>query len=281
MSTAKQPNELLASHRGRTWFDLLTRNMTTTAAAVPSLCIAEGELSGRACRVILVQPDDKGHYPRARHGEVGLLEGWGLAEAVMSVVNREAESEHKSLILALVDVPSQAYGRREEALGIHQALAGAVSAYAQARQAGHPVLSLLVGKAMSGAFLAHGYQANSILALNDEGVMVHAMGKAAAARITMRSEEELDKLAQTVPPMAYDLKSFATLGLVDVFIDVSSATEPSAEDVARVQAELERALKRVAGNTGIDHRLQGRNRGASRHVRALLRTQWQAVDAAQ
>jgi malonate decarboxylase gamma subunit len=40
------------------------------------------------------------------------------------------------------------------------------------------VIALLVGKAMSGAFLAHGYQANRLIALRDPGVMVHAMGKA-------------------------------------------------------------------------------------------------------
>ncbi|PAW18516.1 hypothetical protein CKJ90_13610, partial [Klebsiella pneumoniae] len=31
----------------------------------------------------------------------------------------------KRPIVAVIDVPSQAYGRREEAFGIHQALAGA------------------------------------------------------------------------------------------------------------------------------------------------------------
>ena len=76
------------------------------------------------------------------------------------------------------------------------------------------VIALIVGKAMSGAFLAHGYQANRIIALNDAGVMVHAMGKAAAARVTMRSVDDLERLAADVPPMAYDIASYATLGLL-------------------------------------------------------------------
>jgi malonate decarboxylase gamma subunit len=96
------------------------------------------------------------------------------------------------------DVPSQAYGRREEAFGIHQALAGAAGAYAKARLAGHPVIGLIVGKAMSGAFLAHGYQANRLIAFNDSGVLVHAMGKESAARITLRTVEALEKLAATI-----------------------------------------------------------------------------------
>ncbi|SBS34738.1 Malonyl-S-ACP:biotin-protein carboxyltransferase MADD [Marinomonas spartinae] len=270
---------MLASHRGRIWFDLLAAQMTVKEGAVPSLLIGEGELSGRTCSLLLIQPDANNRYPRARHGEVGLLEGWALAEAVSHIVSQEATVEpvHKSAIIAIVDVPSQAYGRREEALGIHQALAGAVSAYAQARQGGHPVISLLVGKAMSGAFLAHGYQANSILALNDSGVMVHAMGKAAAARITMRSEDALDELAKTVPPMAYDLKSFATLGLIDHFINVSSAIAPSPEDIELVQRQLVQAVKNLGGDTQITKRLQGENRGASRLVRERLRAQWKGA----
>ena len=80
--------------------------------------------------------------------------------------------------------------------------------------AGHPVIALLVGKAMSGAFLAHGYQANRILALDSPEVLVHAMGKHAAARVTRRIVEELERLGQRIAPMAYDVRSFATLGLL-------------------------------------------------------------------
>jgi biotin-independent malonate decarboxylase gamma subunit len=61
------------------------------------------------------------------------------------------------------------------------------------------VIGLIVGKAMSGAFLAHGYQANRLIAINDKGVLVHAMGKASAARITLRTVEALEKLAATIP----------------------------------------------------------------------------------
>ncbi|WP_369920169.1 biotin-independent malonate decarboxylase subunit gamma [Marinomonas polaris] len=278
MNTAAIKTDTVKTHRGRVWFDLLADNMMVHEGAVPSVMIANGNLAERPCSLILVQPDKNNLYPRAVNGEVGLLEGWALADAIHNIVSKDAESEQKSAIIAIVDVPSQAYGRREEALGIHQALAAAVSAYAQARQAGHPVISLLVGKAMSGAFLAHGYQANTILALNDDGVMVHAMGKAAAARITMRSEEELDQLAKTIPPMAYDLKSFATLGLIEQFIDVSSADAPSSKDIELVQILLADAVESLKGDTQITKRLQGENRGASRRVRELLRAQWKKAE---
>jgi malonate decarboxylase gamma subunit len=58
-------------------------------------------------------------------------------------------------------------------LGIHLACAAAVDAYASARLAGHPVIALLVGKAMSGAFLAHGYQAEYVsFVINDRSARV-------------------------------------------------------------------------------------------------------------
>ncbi|WP_277343656.1 biotin-independent malonate decarboxylase subunit gamma, partial [Pseudomonas viridiflava] len=90
----------------------------------------------------------------------------------------------------------------------------AVDSYARARLAGHPEIGLLAGKAMSGAFLAHGYQANRLIALRDPGVTVQAMGKASAARVTLRSVEELEKLASTIPPMAYDIDNYTSLGLL-------------------------------------------------------------------
>jgi malonate decarboxylase gamma subunit len=91
-----------------------------------------------------------------------------------------------------------------------------------------------VGKAMSGAFLAHGYQANRLIALRDPGVMVHAMGKASAARVTLRSVEELEALAASVPPMAYDIDSYASLGLLWETLSVEQIEQPTANDLARV-----------------------------------------------
>ena len=111
---------------------------------------------------------------------VGLEQGWLLARAVRKAIAEDAQSGTRRPIVAIVDVKSQAYGYREETLGIHLACAAAVDAYASARDAGHPVVALIVGPAMSGAFLAHGYQANRILALDAPGTLVHAMGKEAA-----------------------------------------------------------------------------------------------------
>ncbi|MGY4527588.1 biotin-independent malonate decarboxylase subunit gamma [Pseudomonas sp. TE21394] len=241
-----------------------------------SLRVVDGELDNRLARFIAVVPDADNPFPRARSGEVGLLEGWGLAKAVSQAVEADRDSQ-KRAIVAVIDVPSQAYGRREEALGIHQALAAAVQAYAQARLAGHPVIGLLVGKAMSGAFLAHGYQAQRLIALDDAGVMVHAMGKAAAARITLRSVEQLEALAAEVPPMAYDLASYASLGLLWRRLAVADAAAPSAADIASVRACLAEAVRDIGASTDSSSRLVGEHRSASRQVREQLRQQWQGV----
>ncbi|MCO7525970.1 biotin-independent malonate decarboxylase subunit gamma [Pseudomonas asiatica] len=241
-----------------------------------SLRVIDGELDNRLARFIAVVPDTDNPFPRARSGEVGLLEGWGLAKAVSEAVEADRQGQ-KRAIVAVIDVPSQAYGRREEALGIHQALAAAVQAYAQARLAGHPVIGLLVGKAMSGAFLAHGYQAQRLIALDDAGVMVHAMGKAAAARITLRSVEQLEALAAEVPPMAYDLASYASLGLLWRRLTVDNAETPSSADIAQVRACLADAVRDIGSSSDLSSRLAGENRSASRQVREQLRRQWQGA----
>ncbi|UTW06946.1 biotin-independent malonate decarboxylase subunit gamma [Pseudomonas benzenivorans] len=261
--------------RGRNWFNALSDGASPLAGLPASLLVADTRLGGRAARLLAVVADDDNPFPRARNGEVGLLEGWGLAQVIDQAIEADADGAEKRALIAIIDVPSQAYGRREEAYGIHQALAGAVDSYARARLAGHPVVGLLVGKAMSGAFLAHGYQANRLIALNDPGVMVHAMGKASAARVTLRSVEELEALAASVPPMAYDLDSYGSLGLLWKTQAVSDALQPTAADVAVVRDCLAAALEDIAG-TAVDlrGRLGAANRSASLKVRELLKAQW-------
>ena len=264
-----------ASQRGLNWFTALAAGAAPVVGLPPSVLAADGVLDGQPVRWLAVVADPGNRFPRARGGEVGLLEGWGLAKAVDSAIELDRDNPQKRALLAVIDVPSQAYGRREEALGIHQALAGAVDSYARARLAGHPVVGLLVGKAMSGAFLAHGYQANRLIALKDPGVMVHAMGKASAARVTLRSVEQLEQLAASIPPMAYDIESYASLGLLWETLAVSQIEQPLVPDVQQVKALLGTAIDDVR-RTGTDlrSRLGASNRQASTQVRQLLRAEW-------
>ncbi|WP_296227828.1 biotin-independent malonate decarboxylase subunit gamma [Ralstonia sp. UBA689] len=266
-------NEL--SMRGATWLRALA-NGTPVAGYSGTVQVIDATLADRPARYIAVVPDADNRFPRARSGEVGLIEGWQLARAVRDAMAGDAGRENKRAIVAVIDVASQAYGRREEAYGIHLALAAAADAYAAARLAGHPVIGLIVGRAMSGALLAHGYQANRLLALDDAEVMVHAMGKAAAARVTLRSVADLERLAQEIPPMAYDIGSFASLGLLWRLLKVKSAQVPDAGDIDIVQTALAAALADIAADPsrGLESRLGAPLRQASSQVRERLRAQW-------
>lgn len=271
-------NATRVATRGLNWFNALTAE--SSFKIVPdfpaSLRVADGELNGYPVRVIAVVADANNQFPRAQQGEVGLLEGWSLAKAVDQVIQADQAQSQKRAILCVVDVPSQAYGRREEVLGIHQALGAAADRYITARLAGHPVISLLVGKAMSGAFLAHGYQGNRLIALDDEGVMVHAMGKESAARVTLRSVEELEQLASKVAPMAYDIHNYHSLGLLAEILQVQNIVHPQTEDVQLIQQHVSAALQDIlhSQDRSLSSRFHGENRQASQKVRALLREQW-------
>ena len=261
-------------NRAALWLNKLAPDAPLMSGLCPSVQVADGQIAGESVRFIAVVPDANNHYPRAAGGEVGLLEGWTLAKVVNETIAADADQPVKRPIVAVIDVPSQAYGRREEAFGIHQALAGAAGAYAKARLAGHPVIGLIVGKAMSGAFLAHGYQANRLIAFNDSGVLVHAMGKASAARITLRTVEALEKLAATIPPMAYDVSNYATLGLLSALLDINNPDAPDDHDLSLVSNTLRDAIADARTDASLKCRLGAENRRSSQLVRDRMRASW-------
>jgi malonate decarboxylase gamma subunit len=268
------------SRRGWIWFDALTGGAAAPLSGLRSVCVADAALGSEIARFIAVVPDAQNRFPRARAGEVGLDEGWALAHHVRATIAEGVDGTRRPII-AIVDVSSQAYGRREELLGIHLACAAAADAYASARLAGHPVIALLVGKAMSGAFLAHGYQANRIIALDSREVMVQAMGKQAAARVTRSSVEEMEKLGERIAPVAYDIRSYAGLGLLHKLIEGIDADAPSRTDVDRVRAEIVGAITDArAGASDLACRLASpaarKTRAASIEVRRRLAEQWRS-----
>jgi malonate decarboxylase gamma subunit len=267
------------SARGLRWFEGLTGQAGLLAAAPRTVRVADAAIGAESARFIAVVPDAGNRFPRARQGEVGLDEAWTLARQVRRTIGEDRDGEPRALI-AVVDVSSQAYGRREELLGIHLACAAAADAYASARLAGHPVIALLVGKAMSGAFLAHGYQANRILALDSPEVLIHAMSKEAAARVTRRSLEALEELGERVVPMAYDVRSFARLGLLHRLIEGVNAEAPGPADLERVRGELAAAVADArAAPRDLSVRLTSAaaraTRGASIEVRRRLAASWE------
>jgi malonate decarboxylase gamma subunit len=266
--------------RGARWLHALAGECAIDANSGP-VRHADAPLNGEIARFIAVVPDAANRFVRARDNVVGLEQGWRLAQAVRSAMAEDAAGPTRRPVVAIVDVKSQAYGYREEMLGIHLACAAAVDAYASARLAGHPVIALIVGPAMSGAFLAHGYQANRIVALDAAGTMVHAMGKEAAARVTRRSVEDLDALGEKIVPMSYTMASFGKLGLLDQLIEGVDADAPNPEQTARVLGVLAQMVREArADKRDLSHRLQSdaakRTRAASIEVRKRLAQQWDA-----
>jgi biotin-independent malonate decarboxylase gamma subunit len=271
-------NEKTISTRGRIWFEALAGKEAKHVPRVPSVLVADTTLQKERVRFLAIVPDPDNRFPCARQGQVGLQEGWNLAKQVRDAIKADENGE-KRAIIAIVDVPSQAYGRREELLGIFLAAAAATDAYVSARLAGHPVISLLVGQAISGGFLTHGAQANRLLAFNDSGVMVHAMAKNAAARVTRRTVEELDKLAETVIPMSYKIEDYAKLGTLYKLIDGVNVDSPEPKQVDQVRADLLAAIAEArSGQRDLRNRLQSqgaqKNRSATLVVRQRLAAEW-------
>jgi biotin-independent malonate decarboxylase beta subunit/biotin-independent malonate decarboxylase gamma subunit len=269
----QRPTPTGTGGRGRTW-------LTALAGIEPTPVIASVLRADTDDAVYLaVVPDPDNPFHRARAGEVGLTESLALAQTIRQTIAEDASTARRRAIVAVVDLPSQAYGRVEELAGLHQTIAAAVDAYASARTAGHPIVAVVVGQALSGGFLAHGLQAQQILALNDPGVEIHAMHKDAAARITLRTVAELDKLGKTVLPISYDVRDWAQLGFCDGLLAVQDADAPTEADKAAVGLAVTAAISSARrGPRDLSNRLETdaavKARAASRNVRDALAEQW-------
>jgi biotin-independent malonate decarboxylase gamma subunit len=264
--------------RGRTWFQALAGQSKPVETGLGSVLIADASWADERVRLLAIVPDPQNHFPRARHGELGLEEGWTLARQVRDAIAADSSGARRAIV-AIVDVQSQAYGRLEALLGIHLSLAAAVDAYAAARMAGHPVVALIVGTALSGGLLAHGAQAHRLLALDDPGVVIHAMRKQSAARVTRRTVEELDELGKTIIPMAYDVRQYAKLGLLHELLSGIYADAPSADQVARVRDRVTAAIADIRQHPGdltdrLNNAAARATRAASIEVRRRMAEQW-------
>ena len=255
--------------RGSTWFKALTGQSLPMQGDPGSVLTADAKLGDDQARFLCVVPNPQARFPCARRAEVGLEEAYTLATRVRQAVEQD-EKEKRRPIIAIVDVKSQAYGRREETAAIFLAAATSADAYASARMKGHPVITLVVGQAISGGFLTHGYQANRILAFDDSGVVIHAMHKEAAARITLRTVADLDRLGHEIAPLSYDIRDYARLGLLHKLLHVENPDTPSQATVALVQKELIEAVTDArAGSRDLSNRLN--SEGARQMRRAGLR----------
>src|SRR5580698_6973025 len=130
--------------RGRAWYKALTGSNIPNHGDPNSVLAATAAIGNESALFLCVVPDKESRFPCARDGQVGLEEAFTLATHVRAAIaeDRDKPREAKRPLISIVDVKSQAYGRREETAGIFFAAATSADAYASARMAGHPVISL-------------------------------------------------------------------------------------------------------------------------------------------
>ena len=267
--------------RGKAWFQALTGQDEASKEDPASVLTAEVMIGDERALFLCVIPNPGSRFPCVRDGQVGLEEGYTLAHRVREALNADKDKpkSQKRPIIAIIDVKSQAYGRREETAGLFLAAAASSDAYASARMAGHPVISFVVGHALSGGFLTHGYQANRILVLDDAGVTIHAMHKEAAAKITRRSVDDLERLGERILPMSYNVQDYAKLGLLHQLLHVESLIEPNQSEVDEAKDAITAAIADARkGSTDLSVRRESpaaqQLRKAGIAARALMEQQW-------
>src|ERR1700734_2718985 len=267
--------------RGKAWFKALSGSDAPSHGDPNSVLATTASVGDESALFLCVVPDKDSRFPRVRDGQVGLEEAFALANHIRAVIaeDRDKPCERKRPIIAIIDVKSQAYGRREETAGIFFAAATSADAYASARMAGHPVISLIAGQAFSGGFLTHGYQANRILGFDDSGIVIHAMHKEAAARITRRSVAELEELGHEIAPMSYDVRDYAKLGLLYKLLHVDDPQHPTSNEVSEVKNAITKAIADARkGKLDLSNRWEPdaakTMRKGTLAVRAALEAQW-------
>lgn len=269
---------------GRLWLETLSGGKVTSTLSTPSVLTADvslGSSPADTAVAIAIGRDQDSLLPRATNGELGLEQAWTLAEYLRGFVLSEQHTQTKRPILAIVDSPGQAFGRIEEERCISVAAAAAVDAYAAARRSGHIVLTIVVGKAMSGSFLAHGMQSDHITALEGEGIAMQAMSLHSIARITDRTLAEIEENSATILPMSYAIRDAHRLGLVDALIPGIRAAAPTEDDLKHIKKYLSETLATLR-RTGPSPRNLDDNahRQATVAVHRAMRDQWRVFDEA-
>src|SRR5260370_37347388 len=115
--------------RGIVWFRAFTGQASAMPGDPKSVLTADAPLGDDQARFLCVVPDPHARFPCARHGEVGLEEGYALATRVREIIELDKNTT-KRPIVAIVDVKSQAYARREETAAIFLAATARAAAYA-------------------------------------------------------------------------------------------------------------------------------------------------------
>ena len=218
---------------------------TQSADIGPGAVIGTAALKGR--EVTVIANDAAAINPRFNvvyAGVIGMEEAYKMALAVYKTIeaDREKPMDKKRPLVLIVDSPGNGPGKYEEITGMNKATGAYQLALIEARQNGHPIIAMIIGRAISGAFLCHGLQADHILTLSAKfNTMIHVMPLSSIARITKMDIETLQELSKTNPVFASGAQYFYQLGgveeVLDNIEDMSGAIQRHIEEIYRLNRE--------------------------------------------
>ena len=208
----------------------------------PGAVVGTCTLNGRVATIISNDAQAMNpRFPVVYFGVIGMEEAYKMASAVYETIRADQKKPvgEKRPILLIVDTPGNGPGKVEEIIGMNKATGSYQLALAEARKSGHPVVAVVIGRAISGAFLCHGLQADHILALSEEyGTVIHVMPLSSIARITKMDIERLEEMSRTNPVFASGVNFFYRLGGIEEIIeDTAQMKEITARHVELVRDE--------------------------------------------
>ena len=136
--------------------------------------------------------------------------GVELALAMATEVLRTVQHHPGRAIVMLVDTQGQRLRHRDELLGINVYMAHLAQCLEVARRAGHRIVSLVYGRAVSGGYITGGMMADSCHALVSAEISV--MNLPAMARVTKIPQQRLEELAGTSPVFAPGAANYLKMG---------------------------------------------------------------------
>lgn len=241
----------------------------------PGAVVGSAQINGETCTVIANDAMTfNPRFPVVYAGVIGLEEGYKMALAVyrtLAMDKNKPASEKRPLVL-IVDTPGNGPGKQEEIIGMNKATGAYQLALAEARHAGHPIIAMVIGRAISGAFLCHGLQADHILSLTSEfSTMIHVMPLSSIARITRQDVERLSELSRSNPVFAAGPEFFWQLGGVEELVKkIPAMKETIVRHIAEVRRQKQDAGIQATGPQG--RGVSGEERGG-RKMRGVILSQ--------
>jgi malonate decarboxylase gamma subunit len=138
--------------------------------------------------------------------------GIDAALSMAGTVLAHLETHPGDPLVVLVDTQSQAMARRDELLGLNEALAHLVKCLRLASLHGCRTVGILYGTAAAGAFIATALATDDLVAL--PGAAPSVMDLASIARVTKLPRERLDAMARTTPIFAPGIGPISAMGAV-------------------------------------------------------------------